>query len=84
VAAARSLKQFEANKKFQVLVGGGRAKTILALNNKRKPLDDVRVRRAIRRHRPQGRHRRRRRRFWRAHRQLLRARCTRLRGHHRR
>jgi peptide/nickel transport system substrate-binding protein len=47
VAAARSLKQFEGNKKFQVLVGGSRAKTILAINNKRKPLDDVRVRRAI-------------------------------------
>jgi peptide/nickel transport system substrate-binding protein len=47
VSAARSLKQFEANKKFQVLVGGSRAKTVLAINNKRKPLDDVRVRRAI-------------------------------------
>ncbi len=47
VSAARSLKQFEGNKKFQVLVGGSRAKTILAINNKRKPLDDVRVRRAI-------------------------------------
>ena len=47
VSAARSLKQFEANKKFQVLIGGSRAKTILAINNKRKPLDDVRVRRAI-------------------------------------
>lgn len=47
VAAARSLKQFEQNKKFQVLIGGSRAKTILAINNKRKPLDDVRVRRAI-------------------------------------
>ncbi len=47
VSAARSLKQFEADKKFQVLVGGSRAKTILAINNKRKPLDDVRVRRAI-------------------------------------
>jgi peptide/nickel transport system substrate-binding protein len=47
VSAARSLKQFEANKKFQVLVGGSRAKTIVAINNKRKPLDDVRVRRAI-------------------------------------
>jgi peptide/nickel transport system substrate-binding protein len=30
-----------------VTVGGSRAKTILAINNKRKPLDDVRVRRAI-------------------------------------
>ncbi|MBL8359409.1 MAG: ABC transporter substrate-binding protein [Rubrivivax sp.] len=47
VAAARSLKQFESNKKYQVLIGGSRAKTILAMNNKRKPLDDVRVRRAI-------------------------------------
>jgi peptide/nickel transport system substrate-binding protein len=48
VSAARSLKQFEANpKRYQVLVGGSRAKTILAINNKRKPLDDVRVRRAI-------------------------------------
>ena len=47
VAAARSLKAFQANKKFQVLVGGSRAKTIVAINNKKKPLDDVRVRRAI-------------------------------------
>ncbi len=47
VSAARSLQQFQANKKFQVLVGGSRAKTILAINNKRKPLDNVLVRRAI-------------------------------------
>ncbi len=47
VAAARSLDQFKANPKFQVVIGGSRAKTILAINNKRKPLDDVRVRRAI-------------------------------------
>ncbi len=48
VSAARSLKAFEADKKkYQVLIGGSRAKTILAINNKRKPLDDVRVRRAI-------------------------------------
>jgi peptide/nickel transport system substrate-binding protein len=47
VAAARSLKQFEQNKKFQVLISGSRAKTVVAINNKRKPLDDVRVRRAI-------------------------------------
>ena len=47
VSAARSLKAFETNKKFQVLIGGSRAKTILAINNKRKPLDDVRVRSAI-------------------------------------
>ena len=47
VSAARSLKQFEGNKKYQVLIGGSRAKTIVAINHKRKPLDDVRVRRAI-------------------------------------
>ena len=47
VSAAKSLKAFQDNKKYQVLIGGSRAKTILAMNNKRKPLDDVRVRRAI-------------------------------------
>ncbi len=43
----RSVAQFKSNAKFQVVVGGSRAKTILAINNKKKPLDDVRVRRAI-------------------------------------
>ena len=43
----RSVAQFKSNPKFQVLVAGSRAKTILAINNKKKPLDDVRVRRAI-------------------------------------
>jgi len=43
----RSVAQFKTNPKFQVLVSGSRAKTILAINNKKKPLDDVRVRRAI-------------------------------------
>lgn len=43
----RSVAQFKNNAKFQVLVSGSRAKTILAMNNKKKPLDDVRVRRAI-------------------------------------
>ena len=43
----RSVAQFKSNPKFQVLVSGSRAKTILAMNNKKKPLDDVRVRRAI-------------------------------------
>lgn len=47
VAAARSLPQFRADRRFQVLIGGSRAKTILAMNHQRKPLDDVRVRRAI-------------------------------------
>lgn len=43
----RSVPQFKNNPKFQVLASGSRAKTILAINNKKKPLDDVRVRRAI-------------------------------------
>ena len=47
VSAAQNLGQFRADKRFQVLVGGSRAKTIVAINNKKKPLDDVRVRRAI-------------------------------------
>ena len=43
----RSVPQFKTNPKFQVMASGSRAKTILAINNKKKPLDDVRVRRAI-------------------------------------
>jgi peptide/nickel transport system substrate-binding protein len=43
----RSVAQFKHNPRFQVVVSGSRAKTILAINNKKKPLDDVRVRRAI-------------------------------------
>src|ERR1700732_403735 len=47
VAAARSLPQFKADPRFNVLIGGSRAKTIVTINKKRKPLDDGRVRRAI-------------------------------------
>lgn len=43
----RSVEQFKGNNRFQVVVSGSRAKTILAMNNKKKPLDDLRVRRAI-------------------------------------
>lgn len=43
----RSVQQFKGNNRFQVVVSGSRAKTILALNNKKKPFDDVRVRRAV-------------------------------------
>ena len=43
----RSVEQFKGNPRFQVVVSGSRAKTILAMNNKKKPLDDVRVRRAV-------------------------------------
>jgi peptide/nickel transport system substrate-binding protein len=45
--ATRVLPQFKANPQFQVLIAGSRAKTILAFNSKKKPLNDVRVRRAI-------------------------------------
>jgi len=47
VTAARSLAQFKSDPRFSVLVGGSRAKTIVSINERRKPLDDVRVRRAI-------------------------------------
>ncbi len=43
----RIVPQFKANPQFQVILSGSRAKTILAMNSKHKPLDDVRVRRAI-------------------------------------
>jgi len=43
----RGVAQFKNDPRFQVLVGGSRAKTILAINNKKKPLNDVRVRCAI-------------------------------------
>ena len=43
----RSVPQFKTNQRFQVVVSNSCAKTILAINNARKPLNDVRVRRAI-------------------------------------
>ena len=46
-ATPRSVPQFEKNARFQVLVSGSRAKTILAINNSKAPLNDVRVRQAI-------------------------------------
>ncbi|MGV6849341.1 MAG: ABC transporter substrate-binding protein [Marinibacterium sp.] len=42
-----NLPQFEADPRFQVLVGSTEGETILAINNKMSPLDDVRVREAI-------------------------------------
>ncbi len=45
--APQSLAQFERDKRFKVEVGGTEGKTIVAINNKKKPFDDVRVRRAI-------------------------------------
>ncbi|MFT4190063.1 MAG: ABC transporter substrate-binding protein [Comamonas sp.] len=44
---AQSLAPFRNDPRFQVLIGNSRAKTLLAINNQRPPLNDVRVRRAI-------------------------------------
>lgn len=45
--APQSLGQFRYDPRFQVVIGGTEGKTMVSINNKRKPLDDVRVRRAI-------------------------------------
>ena len=45
--APEALDQFRADKRFAVHIGTTAGKTILALNNARKPFDDVRVRRAL-------------------------------------
>lgn len=42
-----NVAQFEKDKRFKVTVGSTEGETMLVMNNKRKPLDDVRVRRAI-------------------------------------
>ncbi len=45
--AAETLAEFKADPRFVVRVGTTEGETILALNNTRKPFDDVRVRRAL-------------------------------------
>ncbi|PTW46149.1 ABC transporter substrate-binding protein [Rhodovulum kholense] len=45
--APETLPQFEADPRFKVIVGTTEGETILALNNRRPPLDDIRVREAI-------------------------------------
>ena len=45
--AVQSLKQFQSDPRFTVEIGSTAGKGLLAMNNRRKPLDDVRVRRAI-------------------------------------
>ena len=45
--ALQSIKQFQADKRFVVELGSTSGKGIVAINNKKAPLNDVRVRRAI-------------------------------------
>ena len=43
----QSLKQFQNDPRFSVAIGGTEGKTIVSINNRKKPFDDVRVRRAL-------------------------------------
>jgi peptide/nickel transport system substrate-binding protein len=45
--SAQSMKQFQSDPRFTVVIGGTEGKTIVSINNKKKPFDDVRVRRAL-------------------------------------
>ncbi len=45
--APETLEQFRADPRFKVIVGSTEGETILAMNNKMPPLDDIRVREAI-------------------------------------
>ncbi len=45
--ALQALKQFQGDKRFTVEIGSTSGKGILAINNRKAPLNDVRVRRAI-------------------------------------
>ncbi len=45
--APETLSHFESDPRFKVIVGSTEGETILAMNNKQSPLDDIRVREAI-------------------------------------
>jgi peptide/nickel transport system substrate-binding protein len=45
--ALQAIKQFQSDNRFEVVVGSTAGKGILAINNRKAPLSDVRVRRAI-------------------------------------
>ena len=45
--ATHNVRRFQGDSRYHVLVGSSSGKGMLALNHRRKPLDDVRVRRAI-------------------------------------
>lgn len=45
--ATQNISQFQDNNRYRVMIGASNGKGMLAINNRRKPLNDVRVRRAI-------------------------------------
>ena len=45
--APQAVKQLQADKRFVVAIGSTAGKGIMSINNKKKPFDDVRVRRAL-------------------------------------
>lgn len=45
--ATQNVSQFQDNNRYRVMIGASNGKGMLAINNRRKPLNDVRVRRAI-------------------------------------
>lgn len=45
--APENLTQFEADPRFKVIIGSTEGETILAMNNKKPPLDNIKVRQAI-------------------------------------
>jgi peptide/nickel transport system substrate-binding protein len=45
--APQSVRQFQADKRFTVAIGSTAGKGIMTINNRKKPFDDVRVRRAL-------------------------------------
>lgn len=45
--ATEALKQFEGDPRFKVMVGSTEGETILAINNSKPPLDNIKVREAI-------------------------------------
>ena len=45
--APQSVKQLQADKRFAVVIGSTAGKGMMTINNKKKPFDDVRVRRAL-------------------------------------
>jgi peptide/nickel transport system substrate-binding protein len=45
--ASQAAKQFQADARFTVMIGSTAGKGIMTINNKKKPFDDVRVRKAL-------------------------------------